>query len=359
MRARSDFTPRTALARVALTPERLHEAGGPACTSPGRADLPMSAAEREDLAGALLQEPLLSMVRAEAQGCADRAIRYFRQEGLTDGTPSALVDAGWGGRTAKAFDLLLAKAGGTKVSHLVMGITGTSQDLSARDGVDLVPWLFDQQTYPRSVLGLHSPNVLVEMLCAGTVGRTVDYEAHGDRVEPVLEIPVNTVVIDWGLPAIHATANRVAELVASHLPADPGSIDGVPFVWATLRAFWTYPSSEEVRDWGSFPWEESWRNRSSRWRNGSRHVLSPSGCSGERARCAATTAGVRVQQLTSSQPWRGLLTLRAWQDENRDRIARAPRRLQLEIAVRRPAWTGRRSSAGSDPASTSLERRGD
>ena len=90
------------------------------------------------------------LVRHEAQEQSERAIAYLVQQGLTDGTPSALVDAGWNGHTAKAFDVLLAAAGGSPVTHLVLGLTGTPEDVKAHAGVDLVPWLFDQQQHPRS-----------------------------------------------------------------------------------------------------------------------------------------------------------------------------------------------------------------
>lgn len=339
----TDFTARTALARVRLTPEQVHAETQLPYTHPDRADAPLLPAEREELVDRLLQEPLGSLVRAAAQDCAERAIEYMRQEGLYDDVPTALVDAGWGGRTARAFDVLQEAAGGARVTHLFVGMTGHIDDAPEHAGVDVVPWLFNQQIHPDSVRGLQSPNVLVEMFCAGTVGRTTDYVSDGHRMVPVLNSPINEPVVAWGIREVHDIAVRVAELVREQLPIDAGSIDCAPFAWEALRAFWTTPSSSEVAAWGTFPWEEEladpFQPVAERVTTTSvvRRVLR-----GDRSlrRNNSWRAGTARR---SGQPWRSMLQSKAWVDEQRPRLARAPRRLRLELAQRRGAGKNRRT----------------
>ena len=331
----TDSTARTALDRVCLTPEQAFQLTKLPFTAPGQADRPLLPAERTELARCLMEEPLLSHVRAAAEAASERAVAYFRQEGLHDGTPSALVDAGWGGRSSRAFDVVQAAAGGPQVTHLFVGMTGKAEDAPEHRDVAIVPWLFNQQIHPDSVADLQAPNVLVEMLCAGTVGRTQGYEQTGDRVEPVLGSPVNEPVVAWGIRDVQEVAVRTAELATESLSDLPTAIDCAPLVWEVLGAFWNWPSSAEVKTWGMFPWEDelsrpfepvaeriTTRGVVLRWMRGDRHLRRNNSW-------RAGTAG------RSSQPWRSILQGKAWADRNRHRLRRLPRRVRLELAQRR------------------------
>ncbi|WP_121251062.1 hypothetical protein [Nocardioides ferulae] len=331
---RLDFTPRTALARVGLTPERAHALVGDPVTDPSRADTPLTAEERTHLAGLLQREPLLPVVREGAERTAQETLAYLRQEGLLDGVPSALVDAGWEGRTAAAFDHLVARGGGSRAEHLVLGVLPSAADPRREDGVRMTPWLFDRQRNPGAWPAFQAPNMLVEMLCAGTTGRTLGYRVGPDEVEPVLAAADNEPVLAWGLPQMQAVAVRVAELVAPHLDESALHADLRGAVEAVLRAFWTEPTKAEARAWGSFPWEEEiWppfvpvaqrittTDVVARWRRGDRRLR----------RNNSWRAGSAV---VSGQPWRAVLQVRAWQDGQRARWARLPRRVRLELAAR-------------------------
>lgn len=333
--ARPDYTARTLLARVDLTPEQVVGIEPLGCCGPERADQALTPDERVELAEALQREPLREMVRERAARAAEDTLRYLAQEGLTDGTPSALVDAGWGGRTAQAFDHLLSQVDARHVDHFLIGIRGSREDLGRRGTSRLVPWLFDEQVHPASVSRLPSSHTLIEMLCAGTVGRTMGYEVVEGESRPVLAAPVNEPVIAWGLPDVHATAARVAELVAPHLSAEVLHVDTSDAVMEVLRAFWVHPSKAESAAWGSFPWEEEiWppyapmaqrittRGIVERLLRGDRQIR----------RVNSWRAG---SATISSQPWQSLLRLRGWQLDNRERFRRVPRRIRLEVASRR------------------------
>jgi len=332
---RRDFTPRTALARVHLTAEEAHQLTGDPLTDPARQDVALGADERDEIAALLQREPLVSLVRARADEVAGRTIAYLRQEGLFDGVPSALVDAGWEGRTAAAFDHLVRRGGGDQVDHLVIGMLPSTADPRTEDGVRMTPWLFDLQRRPGSGLGFQAPNLLVEMLCAGTEGRTLGYEQVDGRSRPVLAASSNDPVLEWGLPQMQAVAVRVAELAAPHLAASAVHVDSRPAVAQVLRTFWTDPTTAEARAWGAFPWEEEI------WppfvpvaqRLTTRDVLQRLGRGDRRIR--RTNSWRAGSAEVSGQPWKAMLRLKAWQDEHADRLRRIPRRVRLEVEKRR------------------------
>lgn len=339
---KSEHTARSALARFKLTPEQVHGCSPFPFTAPGQVDRLLTAQERSTLTERLQQEPLVSLVRAEAQRAADLAMEYLRQEGLCDGVPTALVDAGWGGRAASAFDVLVEAAGGTQATHLVMGITGSAADARARAGVDLVPWLFDEQTYPGSVR-LRAPHVLVEMFCADITGRTMGYQRTEEGVVPVLQVDRNEPVIAWGLRPLQDIAVRVSELVTPQATSTTANLDCSGFVTDVLRAFWVTPSPAEVKSWGSFPWEE---DLATPFQPIARPITSLSVATrlarGER-RLRPGNAWRAGTARISPQPWRGLLTWRAWREDNRATLNRWSRRLRLGVVKRRPTLRVRRS----------------
>jgi hypothetical protein len=333
--ARPDYTARTLLARVDLPPETVFDVARLTCCHPDHVDEALSPKDRLELAEALQREPLLSMVRERAALVAEQTLRYFRQEGLMDGTPCALVDAGWGGRTAPAFDHLLRQVDAPPVEHLLMGIRGSADDLARRGSSRLFPWLFDEQLHPASVSRLPSSHTLIEMLCAGTVGRTLVYDMIGGRSEPVLAAPSNEPVVEWGLPAVHQTAVRVAELVAPHLSEESSRVDTSDAVMSVLRAFWVHPTKAEAEAWGSFPWEEEiWPPYAPLAQRLTTLGIIKRLLRGDRQirRVNSWRAG---SAIASSQPWQTLLKVRGWQLDNRERFGRVPRRVRLELAARR------------------------
>ena len=333
--AGADYTATTLLARVDLTPSEVFALVPLDTCRPGRADTPLDRREREELATALQSEPLVTEVRRRGRAMADRSIAYLRQEGLADGVPSALVDAGWGGSAAFAVDHLVRSMNGPRLHHFYMGLLGTPADVARRGETLLVPWLFDEPLHPQSLERLRSAHTLVETLCAGSTGRTLDYRQTGGRWEPVLESEVNGPVVAWGLGTVHGVAARTAELVAEMLPADTAHVDVAAPVLELLRTFWVHPTPHEAEVWGAFPWqEEIWlpyaplaeQLRSKQvvrqlWRG-----------DGRLRRVNSWRAG---SAQASPQPWRAVLQGRAWHLENSDRLGRIPRRLRLELARRR------------------------
>ena len=173
------------------------------------------------------------------------------------------------------------------------------------------------------------------MLCAGTVGRTLGYEVVGGESRPILAAPVNEPVVTWGLPDVHASAVRVAELVSPHLSEADLHVDSVDAVFDVLSAFWVRPTKEEAEVWGEFPWEEEiWPPYAPL-----AHRLTTTGIvrqllQGD-GRVRRVNSWRPASAMASSQPWRFLLKARGWYVENRARLRRVPRRVRLEVAARR------------------------
>jgi len=325
-----DSTARTTLRRVGLDIERLHQETQLPFLHSEHADNVLSPEDHRELGDRLFAEPVLSWVKTAAAETAAGTIAYLRQEGLFDGTPSALVDSGWGGMTAHALDVLLKQEGGSAVSHFFVGRTNPPDpNLPPLEGAYL-PWLFDQYERPHSMAGLQAPTVVVEMLCAGTEGRTIGYQQAEDGWCPVFAAAQNDPALAWGVEQVHHVAERTAELVASHLPiTEP--VDCSPVAWDLLTLFWNHPTDDEVATWGRFPWEEeasvpfqdvaervTTRTIARRLMSGDRHL---------RRNSSWRAGSARV----SAQPWKTVLRSKAWADTNRARIRRAPRSIRMRL----------------------------
>lgn len=331
-----DVTVRMALARVALTPEEVWQHTQLSFADVRNADVPMGEETRRVLAEHLQRAPLLDLVEQSAFRNATATIAYLRQEGLADGVPSALVDVGWNGYTARAFDHLVRQAGGGKVAHLLLGVLRTARAARANENPpDMTGWLFDQDLRRGHIESVPGPNVVVEMFCAGTQGRVLHYRQDNGKVRPELSGPTNEPVVDWGLDHVRATVDLVSQRFAERLREQHLHVDLSAAAWRNLSAFWTRPATDEVRAWGSFPWEEeTWppfyavahsldvADVARRLMRGDRRIR----------RHNSWRAG---SAEVSGQPWRAMLRLRAWQEHHARRLRRFPRRVRLEIAGRR------------------------
>ena len=271
-----DATGRTTLRRVGLDVDELYH----------ETQLPFLRGDRAD------QISRRTTIASSASGCSAslfsrgsrlrprrpprERLAYLRQEGLYDGTPSALVDSGWGGMTAHALDVLLTHEGGNAVSHFFVGRTNSSRPQPGRHSTGCTrPGCSTSTSRPHSMVGLQAPTVLVEMLCAGTEGRTISYRRENDGWHPVFAAAQNDPALAWGVEHVHEIAERTAELVAAHLP-EPGSVDCAPLAWELLTLFWNTAHRQRRRYLGSIPVGGGGRDPVPvPWPSGSRRAPSP------------------------------------------------------------------------------------
>lgn len=334
------FTARAVLARVGLTTAELDAPDGPPGLSPSRADAPLGEGDRRALADWLQRPEVAERVLERARQAATAVGAYLDQEGFADDVPTALVDLGWRGHTARAFDALLASRGLPAVRHLFLGLTPPAGAVrSSSPAPDLTGWLFDLDrgtgvAQAARVAGLVTA---LESFCAGTEGRCLGYEVRDGGAHPVLAAPANGPVLAWGLPEFRRVLLRVVELVAPELREAHLHVDLTDPLGRALELFWTAPDDEELRSWAGFPYEdETWPpyqplaprisvpdvlRRVARGDRNLRPVQS----------WRAGTARV------SAQPWRALLLAREWEARAGLRYGRIPRRVRLELAARRTA----------------------
>ena len=333
VRVRREVTLRTALGRFGLTPEEAQDITSPALVDAVDADDPLSEGDRHRLMSMARRGPLRDEIRRRGEAAATAALGYLRQEKLLDGTPSALVDAGWRGYSSAALDELVRRGGGEAPLHLMIGCMPSSPDLR-EDGLRMVPWLFDRQRRPRDLADVERPNVLIEMLCAGSEGRCVGYERVGDRIEPVLANAANTPVLEWGLAEVQRAAVRAVELTAQRIDSRAVHVDLRPSVSSLLSLFWNKPTPAEATTWGSFPWEEeTWPPYAP--------VAQPFRMTDAVARLSKRERGLRryfswraASIALSDQPWRTLHKARVLQRGQEARVKRRLRRLRRQAAIR-------------------------
>ncbi len=333
VRLRREVTLRTALSRFGLTPEAAQDLTSDALVDAVHADDPLSEGDRGRLMSMARRGPLREEIRRRGEIAATAAIGYLRQEKLLDGTPSALVDAGWRGYSSAALDELVRREHGEAPVHLMIGCMPSAPDLREH-GLHMVPWLFDRQRRPRDLTDVERPNVLIEMLCAGSEGKCVGYRRVGDRFEPVLENPLNEPVVEWGLPNVQRTAVRAVELTAAQLESSATHVDLRTPVSNLMTLFWSKPSPAEATTWGAFPWEEeTWPPFAP--------VAQPFRLTDAVTRLYRYESGLRryfswraASIALSDQPWRGLLKAQSVQRRQGARAKRRWRRLRREAAIR-------------------------
>ena len=69
----------------------------------------------------------------------------------------------------------------------------------------------------------------------------------------MLAAEVNEPVVEWGLPDVHATAVRVAELAGAAPGRGAVHVDTTDAVLDVLRAFWVHPTEAEAAGLGHVP----------------------------------------------------------------------------------------------------------
>ncbi len=249
-----EFTPRAMLARVGLDPALAYSLAGSELLHPDQLDRVLAVPERQALRELLEHGPLAGHVHASARAAAELAVDYLRQEGVIDPAErGALVDAGWTGATARAVDVLVRAGGGLQVDHLFMGMTRSADDPRTAHAVRLTPWLFDGWAASESLREVVNVNVLVEMLCAGSHGRTTGYRrSDTGRVEPEFA-ESNSPPVSWGLLPMQAVALRTAELAAEHLTPDDAYLDWASPTRALFRQFWMRPTARRGGRLGRLP----------------------------------------------------------------------------------------------------------
>lgn len=238
--------------RLGILPEELPDTASAVCQASWYRD-PQRVITISELPGlyALLQEPALEeLIRQRSQPLFEEALDYFRQEGLCDGVPFVVADTGWRGSSQYALSALLHKANQRPPGGLAGYYFGLNRETQLFENDRMQAFLFDWRNQPRDYRLYYF--ICFEMLFAADHGRTVRYQRHGYRLEPLLADPPDRPVAE--LVAIHHTqASAFARQSAAVINFDEYPSE-LPDVAAELaRAFICSPARDESEVYGEWP----------------------------------------------------------------------------------------------------------
>jgi predicted HAD superfamily hydrolase len=274
--------------------------------------------EIEEVGRVLREDPVRSYFLNRASEERKVTIAYFRQMGLLDSVPFAIVDLGWFGRLQDSLDILLARKGTTHVLGFYFG-------LERRDYSDRKFSFFfgPEKAEPYRAIGSAMIGIL-EIFTAADHGSTLGYaRGPGGEIVPLLGQPRNNSALQWGLAILREGILSYTRLTQpSCLFALAKSPDTYRYrileIMALLRF---HPSKEEADVLGDFPFSSD--QASTYYTN-----FAP--------RLSVTDALRYVSALGSTR--RSKFT---WWIEGSCKRGDVPTRLLLSASMIRP-WLGRR-----------------
>lgn len=162
---------------------------------------------------------VVELVVANATIYREKALGYFRQEGLADGIPFATVDVGWTGSSQRSLSKLLTAGNMYPEAGTIgfyFGLTATKKAFSTDK---LIPYFLKPE--PPSEQIFLTPPEIIELFMAADHGSTVRYEQQTDQFVPVLRHEKNEKGLKWGLETQHRAILEYANQITSVLqPAD-------------------------------------------------------------------------------------------------------------------------------------------
>lgn len=185
----------------------------------------------------------------------EKAIGYFRQEGLADDIHFGIVDIGWHGRLQRSFSKLLNIAG----FYPCNGIYGFYFGLSKR--VKLFPKeclfaYFSDVDFP-SERDKYCHRVLLELFVSADHGGTLRFEEEKGKFIPILRNKENKKDLKWGLnvqqSAIVTYAHHITNILKDNKFKSKDLLEGSEKL---LKEFVNNPNLDEANVFGSWIFAE-------------------------------------------------------------------------------------------------------
>lgn len=217
-------------------------------------DKNLSAREKKTLKKVFQDKDLVELILSNAELYREKALGYFRQEGLADGVPFATVDVGWTGRSQRSFSKLL-DAGGmypeTGMLGLYFGLTGAKTGMKKAFSSDqLIPYFM--KGHPPSEKRLFATPEIIELFMAADHGSTVRYEQENDRFIPVLRQEKNENALKWGLNVQQSAVLEFTDRLTSVFHPEDCPVDYFERVTTQLlKTFFSHPDKKEAAVFGS------------------------------------------------------------------------------------------------------------
>jgi FMN phosphatase YigB (HAD superfamily) len=202
----------------------------------------------------LIDDPsLYEEVVAHNQPMKEKFNEYLAQEGLfSSQSACALVDVGWRLTMHELLAKAVRLAGGISPAGFYLGIYARSTDVTTglKEG-----YLWDSREMP-PLIGLDGITRAIETFCTADHGKTRAYQrtATGSLGPVQSDLDVGQY-LEWGLPRVRAGCLAGCEA----LHALPALEDFEPWerllCGELLGQFWRTPTVDEIKAWGSFPFE--------------------------------------------------------------------------------------------------------
>jgi predicted HAD superfamily hydrolase len=213
--------------------------------------------EQVHLKQVFAQESVINLILRIAETYRNKAVGYFRQEGIADPVRFAIVDIGWHGRLQCSFSKLLSSAG----LYPNEGLTGFYFALSKRIQVsptDKLHAYFSDPSCTSSRDDLCQFRALFELFMTADHGGTMKFEFSDGKYFPVLRYQENIKAIDWGLLIQQRAICEFAQQITKNLKPEDFS-DHSHLLTASellLREFISQPSFAEAEAYGAFLFAE-------------------------------------------------------------------------------------------------------
>jgi predicted HAD superfamily hydrolase len=180
----------------------------------------------------------------------EKAINYFKQEGICDGVSFALVDVGWSGGSQRSFSKILASYDlypKTGVREFYFGVEKVVKALL----IDrIIPYFLKANDVTKRLLLCHKE--ILELFLAADHGSTIRYEKQEHYYSPVLRSEKNTSGIEWGVLIQQQAILEYTKLVTDNLHSEECEINHFYQVTEDLlEAFINKPSREEAEVFGT------------------------------------------------------------------------------------------------------------
>ncbi|TFI55183.1 hypothetical protein BLD44_005480 [Mastigocladus laminosus UU774] len=239
--------------RVNISPEQikdvLNQYGFPA----EKWDLNLQQHERDLMQNIFTEKEVTELIIATAASYRDKAIGYFRQEGIGDGVPFGFVDIGWSGRTQRSLSKLLNIAGIYPESGIYGFYFALQERVKPFKTDQSLAYFYDVDQPSGDRYFLCKYRCLFELFMSADHGSTTGYERRDNQYVPVLRQPKNEEAIDWGINVLQNAAVEFAKQLTTNLNPQECTTDIFLETAEILsREFVLEPSYQEAEVFGSF-----------------------------------------------------------------------------------------------------------
>jgi predicted HAD superfamily hydrolase len=244
------FSVRVACDRVNLQPGEIADALTRSGFPSEKWDQNLTQQEIAALKTVFQEQVVVDLIVNLAMTYREKALGYFKQEGMGDGIPFATVDTGWSGRSQRSLSKLLAAGNiypSTGLQGFFFGLIGRVKAYSTDQ---LIPYFLEPGAISERCIFCDSQ--MIELFLSADHGSTVRYEKQEQGYAPVLRSEANESGIAWGVLGQHQAIQDFTERLTDNLrPEECNVQDFHQVTEVLLRTFMHAPSREEADAFGS------------------------------------------------------------------------------------------------------------